>query len=150
MTALLDNLPTLLPSAILWAQSQQQRILQSGRPLNAHERKVAGLVGVSEIERVRVLLIVELPQPSEPDLRAAALEAGLLGPQTDGMTFGHGIYIRAGKARDRLLSHELRHVHQYETAGSIAAFLEQYLLQIATDGYERAPFEIDARREERG
>ena len=150
MTALLEKLPTLLPPAIFWAQSQEQRILTTGRPLNAHERKVAGLVGVTDIERVRIVLIVDLPQPPEPELQTAAREAGILGPDTDGMTFGHGIYIRAGKARDRLLSHELRHVHQYETAGSIQAFLEQYLLQIATEGYERAPFEVDARRHERG
>lgn len=54
-----------------------------------------------------------------------------------------------GKACPRLLSHEYRHVHQYEAAGSIAAFLRRYLQQIAEVGYERAPYEIDARQWER-
>jgi hypothetical protein len=48
----------------------------------------------------------------------------------------------------RLVSHECRHVYQYETHGSIAAFLPIYLLQIATVGYVNAPFEQDARAHE--
>jgi hypothetical protein len=40
-------------------------------------------------------------------------------------------------------------VHQYEAAGSIAAFLPLYLQQIVLYGYERAPFEVDARAHER-
>jgi hypothetical protein len=52
-------------------------------------------------------------------------------------------------ATTRLVSHELRHVHQYETAGSIAAFLGVYLAQIATVGYDNAPLEPDAIRHER-
>jgi hypothetical protein len=38
---------------------------------------------------------------------------------------------------------------QYETAGSIAALLAVYLEQIATVGYDNAPFELDAVRHER-
>lgn len=40
--------------------------------------------------------------------------------------------------------------HQYEQAGSIAAFLPRYLQQIVTVGYNNAPFEIDARSHELG
>jgi hypothetical protein len=50
--------------------------------------------------------------------------------------------------RPSLLSHELRHVYQYEAAGSIAAFLLNYLWQIATAGYEECPLELDARAHE--
>jgi hypothetical protein len=49
---------------------------------------------------------------------------------------------------NRLVSHECRHGDQYETQGSIAAFLPVYLLQIATVGYFDAPFEQDARAHE--
>jgi hypothetical protein len=66
-----------------------------------------------------------------------------------GITFGHGIYIREGTVSNRLVSHELRHVHQYEAAGSIAAFLATYLQQIVTVGYDNAPLELDARAHER-
>jgi hypothetical protein len=48
----------------------------------------------------------------------------------------------------QLLSHECRHVYQYEAAGSIAAFLPVYIEQIVEFGYDDAPFEQDARHHE--
>ena len=48
----------------------------------------------------------------------------------------------------RLLSHELRHVHQYEKFGSISSFLAEYLNQIISVGYDKSPLEIDARTHE--
>jgi hypothetical protein len=55
-----------------------------------------------------------------------------------------------GQGSNRLISHECRHVHQYEVAGSIAGFLPLYLQQIVSYGYEQAPYEIDAREHEIG
>ncbi len=65
-----------------------------------------------------------------------------------GLTLGHCIYICLGHNSNRLLSHECRHVHQYEIAGSIATYLPNYLQQIVDFGYEDAPFEVDARAHE--
>jgi hypothetical protein len=66
-----------------------------------------------------------------------------------GITFSHGIYVRrSGSGNPRVLSHEFRHVYQYEQAGSIAAFLPEYLRQIVTVGYASAPLERDAREHE--
>jgi len=90
-----------------------------------------------------------LPLPDDPGLRRAAVETGLLGPRTVGVTFGYSVLMLTGHGSNRLISHECRHVHQYEQAGSIAAFLPLYLNQIATVGYSLAPFEIDARSHER-
>jgi hypothetical protein len=53
-----------------------------------------------------------------------------------------------GYGTPRLISHEFRHVAQYEVAGSIEAFLPVYLAQIVEAGYEAAPFEVDARNHE--
>jgi hypothetical protein len=89
-----------------------------------------------------------IPVPEDPDLREAALATGMLGPNTVGLTLGYGIYIVQGHGTNRLVSHECRHVYQYERAGSIKAFLPQYLGQIAEFGYEAAPFEADARAHE--
>jgi len=83
-------------------------------------------------------------------LRQAALQTGLLGPGMIGLTLGYSIFVVRGYMEFRLLSHECRHVYQYETYGSIAAFLPVYLEQIATVGYLDAPFEQDARANERG
>jgi hypothetical protein len=61
-----------------------------------------------------------------------------------GLTLGYSVLICQGHDSLRLLSHEFRHVHQYEQAGSIAAFLPGYLEQIAILGYANSTFEVDA------
>jgi hypothetical protein len=149
MIDLIANLPRLLPFAIAWAQAQEAVIVTTGHTLTAIESKLAVAVGVQHPDRVRIKLVNQMPEPDHPELRAIAKQTGLIGQHTGGITFGHGIYIRDGHISNRLVSHELRHVHQYEVAGSIAAFLRTYLEQIATLGYERAPLELDAQRHER-
>ena len=99
-------------------------------------------------EKIRLSFVAQLPLPSDPMLRQAALQTGLLGPNMIGLTLGYGIYICHGHNSSRLLSHECRHVHQYEQAGSIAAYLPKYLQQIAQFGYTNAPYEVDARENE--
>ena len=145
-------LPALLPAAIAWAEARAKTAAEAGSVLTAPEQEIARRVGVSQPARVRVEIVDELPLPEDPALRAAALAAGLSGPGMVGMTLGHSIFIRRGN-RDRrehlrLLSHELRHVHQYEQLGSIAAFLRLYLSQIVELGYANAPLEADARAHE--
>jgi hypothetical protein len=101
---------------------------------------------IRDLER---LIALERQIPVTPAFRRLAKETGLIEPHTGGITLGRGIYILDGEVSNRLVSHELRHVHQYEAAGSIAAFLEIYLMQIATVGYDDAPLELDAQRYER-
>jgi hypothetical protein len=141
-------LPVLLPRAIAWAEERSQEIAGAGTPLNDTGIRLARAVGVVRPDLVRVLEVSALPLPVDPELRHAALETGLLGPSIIGLTLGHGIYIIRGHGGARLLSHECRHVHQYEVAGSISRFLPVYLQQIATVGYQDAPLEIDARNHE--
>jgi hypothetical protein len=52
-----------------------------------------------------------------------------------GLTLGYAILICHGHMSHRLLSHECRHVAQYEQVGSIAAFLSAYLGAIVQVGY---------------
>ena len=63
-----------------------------------------------------------------------------------GLTLGYGIYICQGHNRIRILSHEFRHVYQYEQLGSISAFLPVYLQQIVTFGYRNTPYGLDAKK----
>jgi len=141
-------LPVLTPKAISWAEAQSSSIEQLGRPLNEVLLAVARSVGVLHPELIRVAEVPSLPLPEDPELKQAALATGLLGPGMVGLTLGYGVYVCSGHGNVRLLSHEFRHVHQYEQAGSIAAFLPVYLQQIVTVGYHNAPFEIDARAHE--
>jgi hypothetical protein len=148
-------LPQLLPLATEWAQECEAEILRYGHPLDPVGLMLARTVEVQDPRRVRVQHVRAIPWPHDPQLRRAAMATGLLGPGVEGMTLGHGIYIvgrrRAAPAcgNPLLLSHECRHVHQYEEAGSIGAFLAEYLRQLAELGYERSPYEVDARAWER-
>jgi hypothetical protein len=142
-------LPDLLPKAISWAEAEATRGAGAGRELTGRERDFARKVGVTHPERIRVMTVDALPMPTDPPLRAAAEQTGFLDPRMVGLTLGHSVFICRGHETPRLLSHEFRHVYQYEQAGSIAGFLPGYLLQIVESGYAATTFETDARAHER-
>jgi hypothetical protein len=144
------ELPKLLPGAIAWAEARAKRAAEVGIPLTVDEQNIARAVGVTRPDLVRIEIVGDrLPMPDDPVLQAAALQAGLLGPGMVGLTLGHSIFICRGHKTRRLVSHELRHVYQYEQHGSIAAFLPLYLAQVLEVGYQNAAFERDARAHER-
>jgi hypothetical protein len=150
VSGLRGALPGLVPLAVEWAQRVSAGAAATGQELGVAGEAIARQVGVVRTSDVRVVVADALPFPDHALLRAAALELGLLGPTMAGLTLGHAIFIREGHVSARLLSHELRHVAQYEAAGSIEAFLPVYLEQILDFGYEAAPYEVDARRHETG
>ena len=143
------ELPNLLPLAIAWAQEEEAKALTDGTPLSLRGISIAKSAGVMLPEKVRVLLVENLPYPEHPLLREAAEQTGMLGPDTAGLTLGYAVFMLAVKSDLRLLSHELRHVYQYETNGAIPGFLPLYLRQVIEVGYDDAPFEKDAREHER-
>ena len=143
------SLPLLLPRAVAWAEGQAGIVLARGIALKPPELQLAREVGVRNAESIRIGVVDLLPLPDDASLREAALQAGLLGPGMIGLTLGYAVLIcRGHEASVRLLSHEFRHVYQYEAAGSIAVFLPVYLQQIVRFGYTNAPFEADARAHE--
>jgi hypothetical protein len=143
-----ELLPELLPIAIKWAEAVAADAAATGRALSNPELSVAGRVGVRFPERIRLQLLPQLPVPEDPRLADMAQQMGLLGPETTGLTLGYSILVREGHLSTRLLSHECRHVAQYERAGSIAGFLAEYLQSVARVGYYDSPFEEDARAHE--
>ena len=145
----LHDLHRLVPRAVAWAETVAMRVASTGEPLDASGLSDEKAVGVQWPGKIRVAMFDSLPLPSDTELRAAALKNGLLGPTMEGLTLGHSILIRHGRMSRRLLSHECRHVFQYEQAGSIAAFLPLYLQSIVQVGYWESPFEKDARAQER-
>lgn len=139
------ELPRLLPRAIAWAEAQQAGILTTGFPLSSEQMVIAREVGVARPEKIRIKLVDQLPLPQDHELATAALQTGLLGPNMNGLTLFYGIFICKRASGNRtLIAHECRHVYQYEQRGSIATFLQEYLLQIITYGYNDAPLEHDA------
>jgi hypothetical protein len=149
MSELREALPQLVPLAVEWAERVAAKAQATGVVLTPDEARIARAVGVGAPERVRLAIVDAFPYPEHPLLRAAAVQTGMLGPGMSGLTLGHAIFFDAAPST-RLLSHELRHVAQYEAAGSIGAFLQAYLAQIVHFGYEDAPYEVDARDHEIG
>ncbi|AVP99218.1 hypothetical protein C7S18_19530 [Ahniella affigens] len=141
-------LPTLLPKAIAWAESLAVDIARHGAPLDAAEIAIAQRMGVRHAELIRVVDVDRMPAPTDAILREAASKLGMLGPGTAGLTLGYGVWVACGQRSMRLLSHEFRHVFQYEAAGGIAAFMPIYLDQVVRHGYWDAPLERDARAHE--
>lgn len=138
-------LPLATPIVHAWAAWQAARGQERGRPLSQAEREVAAAVGVSEPERVRLVLVDRVPIPCTALLMGLARRLGLPGPDVDGLTLGDIIFIRRDAHCLSLLAHECRHVRQCEEAGSLYRFLRQYLSQVARHGYHDAPLEADAR-----
>ena len=143
-----EQMPVILPLAIDWAERINELIQASGNGLDENGTKIAQCVGVTNPEKVRILEKDHVPQPDHPVLIAASLQTGLLGSDTAGLTLGYSVFIKSGCMSTRLLSHELRHVHQYESFQSISDFLTEYFQQVIINGYYDAPLERDARQYE--
>lgn len=142
------ELPRLLPKAIAWAEEQQEYARQVGSPLSEQLMEVARRVGVKVPQSVRLMRVQRLPRPIDPELSAAADQTGLLGPGMVGLTLGYAVFIVTGHETVRLVTHECRHVYQYESYGGIDKFLPIYLGQIVEHGYRNAPMDVDARNHE--
>ena len=135
----------LIPRIIHWAKAQAAAGAATGIPLDEAGLTLAHKVGVAQPERVRVVTVDLLPMPEDLVILKANETVGLMDPRMDGLTLDHTLFLRQACIQPLLLAHELRHVHQVEVAGSLEAFLVEYMGQIFTCGYHLAPFELDAR-----
>jgi hypothetical protein len=145
---LLYQLQTLLPLAIKWAEEHSEIIQKQGTSLTTKQVEIAKQVGVTNTDKIRILEVPKIPIPENEKLSEAATQIGFINEEMKGLTLGHSIYICDGHNVTRLLSHELRHVYQYEAFGSIPQFLVEYLKQIVLVGYENSLLEQDARKHE--
>lgn len=143
------HLQQLMPAAMAWALSVNASGLAKGKPLSLCQAADAIEVGVKKPDAVRILRIPNLPEPDCADLRRTAGKSGLDMGRSHGMALGYAVLICHSALGDRrVLRHELRHVAQFESSGSLSRYLEEYLEQIVQHGYRDAPFEVDARRYE--
>ena len=139
----------LLPLARKWAEEQESIILRDGVALTTSQIEDARKIGVREPERVRLRVVDEIPTPTNPLLRAAAEQTGLLSPFMVGLTLRYGIFIRADHwGERRLVIHELAHTAQYERLGGFNGFLSVYLDECLTIGYPNGPLEVEAKENE--
>ena len=146
----IDQLSKLLPLASEWAKQQEDYITKNGIPLDDDQKIDAYLIGVDQIEKVRLLEVDKIPVPTIPELRKVVEYTGLLTPHTVGVTFRYGIYIRSDFwIRRNLVVHELTHTMQYERYGNVKRFLKYYLKECIEKGYPNGPLELEARRIEK-
>jgi hypothetical protein len=148
-TDLSAQLPLIAPRVVRWAELQAGQALKAGVALTPAQVALARRVGVKAPERVRIVVVDEIPLPDEPALKEASAQVGLSQSWAAGLTLGHAVIVRRGFEADaRLLSHEFRHVAQYEAKGGIPAFLGEHLQHLVRFGYDDSPFERDARAHE--
>lgn len=138
----------LVKSASNWVAEQEMFIIKRGRKLSPEELEIACRVNVENTNVVRILEVDAITKPSESSLNAICEQLGFLSDATIGLTLNSCIFIKKGYYSKRLLSHELRHVYQYQQQGSVEAFLSRYIQQIIDVGYDNSSFEIDARQHE--
>lgn len=140
-----EQFTLLMPLACKWAEEQEKVILSDGNALNDTQLADARNVGVINAERIRLLIVNQIPMPDHPDLHAAATAIHLITPSTAGLTLRYGIYIRSDQRNNRqLITHEFVHTAQYERLGGFLPFLQQYLYECNTIGYPSAPMEQEA------
>ena len=143
--ATLDQLEQLLPLAAQWAAEQERLVLCEGVPLSEVEMADAKAIGVRNPERVRLLRVESVPVPAHPMLRAASASMSFLTAAPRGLALNYGIFLRADHWRERaLIAHELAHTAQYQRLGGILPFLQTYIYQCATVGYQNSPLEMEA------
>jgi hypothetical protein len=148
-TDIARDLPVMTPRVIDWAEKLAARSLREGAALEERFIEVARKSGVRDPHRIRIVVVDEIPLPEDPHLKVAAGSVGLAQSSAAGMTLGYAVIVHRGWQRDlRLLSHEFRHVAQYEAAGGIRPFLRVHLPQLVEFGYEDSPYEVDARAHE--
>jgi hypothetical protein len=136
--------------AIEWAQAQESAALGKGIPLPARLQAIARGNGVKLPQNIRLVVVDEIPLPEEPPLAGAAARLGLASSWAAGLTLGYAVIVVKGYEADpRILSHELRHVAQYEACGGIPGFLGVHLADMLERGYHDSRFEVDARAHER-
>lgn len=138
----------LMAKAIEWAEQQASVIAANGKPLAGDELMMVHKAGVVRPELIRIMPVAIVPLPDDPLLRQWAKQLGVFGHGAIGLTIGYGIYIREGCRSLQVLSHEFRHVYQFEQAGSVAVGVQRYLEQLIEFGYHNAPLELDARSHE--
>ena len=139
------EIQALFPSLVAWAEQMETKALSEGMPLSDPLKGIASIFGVKQIGTVRMYKDDIIPEPDNPRIVQLAATFGLSFADSAGMTFGHAIFVRHSHAQDfQLLTHELVHVWQYEQAGSIARYLQEYINQLVNYGYQNMPLEHEA------
>lgn len=140
-----DNFELIVGVMANWSQAWESHVFQHGLPLDDTQTHDASCVGVKFPEKVRILVVPNIPMPHIPVLFSSLVESKLFTPNANGLTLGYGILIRQIPIGMRYwITHELAHVAQYERLGGIELGMRQYLHECFSVGYKQASMEQEA------
>ncbi len=125
------GIKALFPVLVEWAEKMEARALTEGVPLGDHLKNTAKVLGIRQPDAVRVLVVQTIPEPDNRRIVELSARFGLSFIGSAGIMFGPAIFVLGSFANDqRVLTHELVHVRQYETAENIEAYPRVYVRQI--------------------
>lgn len=133
------------PKLVQWITQRQKICMEIGERLSSEATRDAHTIGMGQIEEVRIMVEGEISLPTDPELLQVFLKSGL--GAVNGITCGHGIFVRPDAYSRHLIAHELVHVLQYERFGGIEPYLKAYIPEIVSPPYyPNGPLEQEARR----
>ena len=141
---LMALLPTLLPKAVAWVQAAAAQALEAGACGAPAWCDAARAVGVADPERIRIVLVEQLPCPTTrssarlPSSSDYSARIWLASRSATRSTCGKTGSRRVCCCTNAVMCTSTR-------AGGIPAFLPVYLFQVLEYGYANAPLEVDAR-----
>ncbi|MGC9258774.1 MAG: hypothetical protein ACP5I8_01670 [Phycisphaerae bacterium] len=137
-------LPSIAPAMTAWAATMERLAMEQGASLDSIQWREALRAGVQRPEKVRIMDVEELPHPN-PELTQLAHEIGVITENTEGLTLGYGIFLKANipDAKRRLI-HQLVHCAQYERLGELRLFIREYVQCCLDFGYAHSPYELEA------
>lgn len=102
-----------------------------------------GFYPLKFLENAYFVITDKIPKPNFPRLREIGL-GDFIDMDVEGITYKNTYYLTPQVASNlRLHFHELVHVAQWEYLGAIP-FIQRYVQEIQSLGYERAPLEVMA------
>jgi hypothetical protein len=133
------------PRLVQWINQREKICLKMGERLSSEATRDAQTIGIGQIDEVRIMVEGEISLPTDPELFQFFLKSEL--GAINGITCGHGIFVRPDAYSRHLIAHELVHVLQYERFGGIEPFLKAYVAEIVSPPYyPKGPLEQEARQ----
>jgi hypothetical protein len=133
-----------IPKAVRWVAQIEQDCMEIGHQLSPQSKRDARAIGVQQVDVVRVLILDEMPLPSDRHFRQFILQTAIC--TSKGIAFGYGVVLKTGTYNRPLIAHKLAHVMQYERFGGIEPFLVGYIPEAFPPYFPNGPLEQEAER----
>ncbi len=126
-----------------WIDQTNSSFLKQRVCCDRFTKDFEGFYSVPFLQNAFFVVVDKIPRPAFPELRQMGL-GDFIDMNIAGITYKSTYYILPQAINNiRLHFHELVHVAQWEELGS-SCFIERYIREIKTYGYDQAPLEVMA------